>query len=417
MSKRVLMVLSLVLVLLVSLSTVSMAKKVLTINSYISDPVPKEAFEDVIKAFEEAHPDIDVRVSTTAHEDFKKALRIWLSSDNPPDVITWFAGNRAKYFINKGLIMAITDVWEEADLYNKFPRAFRSISFVNGKAYFLPYNWYWWGMFYRKSIFDKYGLEEPRTWDEFLDVCETLKQNGITPITIGTKYRWTATGWFDYLNMRVNGPEFHIRLMEGKEKYNDPRVKKVFEYWRQLLDRGYFVDNAAAYSWQEGVRFMVKGEAAMYLMGQFILDAVPEEVAKDLDFFRFPIINEDVPIGEDTPTDGFMIPKKAKNPELAKEFLKFLASREGQMIFIEKTGRIGVNNEIPMDSYPPLTQKGVKMIQGTDALAQFYDRDTPPTMADKGMNGLMNFWAYPDQIDKILDNLERQRQMIFSEQE
>lgn len=413
--KKLSVILALVMVMVIGVSVLVSAKEVLTINSYISDPVPKAAFEEMVKAFEESHPNIDVQVSTTAHEDFKKALRIWLSSDNPPDVITWFAGNRAKFFIDKGLILDITDVWKEADLYTKFPKAFRSISFVDGKAYFLPNNWYWWSIFYRKSIFDKYNLEEPKTWEEFLNVCEILKSKGIIPITIGTKYRWTAAAWFDYLNMRVNGPEFHIRLMEGKEKYNDPRVKKVFEYWRQLLDKGYFVDNAASYSWQEGVRFLVKGEAAMYLMGQFILDAVPEEVAEDLDFFRFPIIDKNVPIGEDTPTDGYMIPKKAKHPELAKEFLKFLASKEGQMIFIEKTGRIGVNKDIPMDAYPLLTQKGVKMIQETDALAQFYDRDTPPTMADKGMNAFMEFWAYPDRIDQILDVLERQRQAIFEE--
>ncbi len=407
--------LTLLILLVVGGSAFAETKDVLVVNSYMSDPVPKEALAELVKAFEEANPEIDVQVSTTAHEDFKKALRIWLSSDNPPDVITWFAGNRAKYFIDKGLILEITDVWQEENLDEKFPRAFRSISFVDDKAYFMPNNWYWWSIFYRKSIFEQYGLEEPATWEEFLQVCQTLKDNGVIPITIGTKFRWTAAAWFDYLNLRINGQEFHLRLMEGKVSYNDPRVKQVFTYWRQLLDRGYFLENAAAYSWQEGVRFLANGEAAMYLMGQFILDAVPAEVAADLDFFRFPVIDPAVPLAEDTPTDGYMIPRKAKNPELAKKFLKFLASKEGQLIFIEKTGRIGVNNQIPLDRYTPLTQKGVKMIEATDALAQFYDRDTLPTVADKGMNAFMEFWAYPDRIDLILDNLERESQLIFTE--
>ena len=74
----------------------------------------------------------------------------------------------------------------------------------------------------------KYGIEPPETWEEFLAACETLKGTACIPITIGTKYRWTAAAWFDYLNMRVNGPEFHINLMLGKESYDDPRVKEVF---------------------------------------------------------------------------------------------------------------------------------------------------------------------------------------------
>ncbi|GAL10765.1 putative ABC transporter periplasmic solute-binding protein [Vibrio astriarenae] len=41
--------------------------------------------------------------------------------------------------------------------------------------------------------------------DELLKASETLKANDVTPFTIGTKYLWTAAGWFDYLNMRTNG--------------------------------------------------------------------------------------------------------------------------------------------------------------------------------------------------------------------
>lgn len=406
-----------ILLLLTYLSATSMAQEVLVVNSYISDPVPRAAFDEMVEAFEAMYPHINVQVSTTAHEDFKNYLRIWLTSDNPPDVITWFAGNRMKYFVDMGLIMDISDVWEKEDLYNKFPRAFESISFVDGKPYFLPNNWYWWAMFYRKSIFQEFGLEEPETWDEFLEVCQVLKDNNKIPITIGTRYRWTAAAWFDYLNMRINGHDFHMRLMEGHEPYNDPRVLEVFSYWQELLERGFFIDDAAAYNWQEATRFLANEEAAMYLMGQFILDALPADVAEDMDFFRFPIIDSSIPVGEDTPTDGFMIPQGAHNPEAAKKFLAFLASANAQEIFIERTGRIGVHRDINMDIYPPLTQKGVRMIQDTDALAQFYDRDTIPTMADRGMNAFMEFWAYPDRISDILNNLERDRERIFQEEQ
>lgn len=385
----------------------------LIINSMHSDPVPKESFAAKVAKFQELNPDIEVKVNTTAHEEFKKGIRIWLASDSPPDFITWFAGNRAMFFIDKGLIMDITDVWEEAGLFEKFPKAFQSISFKDGKAYFLPDTYYWWAVYYRKSIFEKFNLSEPKTWEEFMKVCATLKENGIIPITIGTKYRWTAAGWFDYMNMRINGPEFHMDLMFGKVPYNDPRVLKVFETWRQLLDNGYFLENAASYSWQEAVQFMVRGEAAMYLMGQFILDSVPDDMEDDMDFFQFPVIDPSVPLGEDAPTDGYMIPKKAKNVEAAKKLLKFLASPEAQQIEVEKTGRVVTNIEIPMNLYPAPTQKGIKMMQGVDALAQFYDRDTTPEMADKGMDGFMEWWYKPDNIEQILERLEKDRQRIF----
>jgi multiple sugar transport system substrate-binding protein/raffinose/stachyose/melibiose transport system substrate-binding protein len=184
-----------------------------------------------------------------------------------------------------------------------------------------------------------------------------------------------------------------------------------------LLDKGYFLENAASYSWQEALPFMVRGEAAMYLMGQFILDSVPDDVQGDMDFFQFPAIVPGVPMGEDAPTDGYMIPAKAKNPDAAKKFLKFLASPEAQRIQVERMGRIVTHKDVPLDLYPPLTQKGIKIMQSVDAVAQFYDRDTTPEMADKGMDGMMEFWYRPDDIEKILNRLEKDRERIFKDAE
>jgi len=285
---------------------------VVVYNSYWADPEPKRVEAELMEMFSEQNPDSKVIHSTVAHEDFKQAIRAYLTSSAPPDVLTWFAGNRARFFIDKDLIMDISDVWEEAGWNESYAKGFRAMSSVDDKQYFLPGNWYWWAVYYDTRVFDEYDIEIPETWDELMAVCEKLKSNGVTPFTVGTKYRWTAAAWFDYLNMRVNGPEFHINLMLGKESYDDPRVLKVFnEYWGPMIDKGYFVESPASYAWAEAIPFMTNGDAAMYLMGDFIRDSYPEEDLEYLDFFRFPIIDPSVPVGEDAPTDGYFIPKNS----------------------------------------------------------------------------------------------------------
>lgn len=385
-------------------------------NSYNGDPEPRAVDEKLVAMWNEAHPESPIQHSIIAHEDFKQAIRAYLVADPAPDVMTWFAGNRARFFIDKGLIMDISDVWEEEGWNESYPKGFRAMSEVDGQAYFLPSSWYWWAMFYRQSIFDEYGIEPPETFDELLAACDTLNENGIIPITIGTKFRWTAAAWFDYLNMRVNGPEFHRDLMLGKESYTDPRVKEVFNVWNQLFEHNCFIEDAAAYSWQEALDPFNQGEAAMYLMGQFILDSTAEEVKDDVDFFRFPIIDPAVPIGEDAPTDGFFIAEAAQNPEGAKEFLAWLGSAEAQTIMVEDLGRIAVHGDVPRDLYPPMTQKGIELIEGADLVLQFYDRDTTPEMADVGMNGFMAYWDNPEAIDDILAEMEAARLEIFAEE-
>ena len=71
-------------------------------------------------------------------------------------------------------------------------------------------------MFYRKDLFEKAGITgEPKTWDEFLDACKKLKAAGIAPIAVAGRDAWTLAGWFDYLDLRINGNAFHEQLMAG----------------------------------------------------------------------------------------------------------------------------------------------------------------------------------------------------------
>ena len=87
----------------------------------------------------------------------------------------------------------------------------------------------------------------------------TLSENGVTPITIGTKYLWTAAGVFDYLNLRTNGYDFHMALTRGEIEWTDDRVRATMNNWKELVEAGFFLENHAAYSWQEALAPMVQG--------------------------------------------------------------------------------------------------------------------------------------------------------------
>ncbi|KAF2956704.1 extracellular solute-binding protein [Marinitoga sp. 38H-ov] len=401
----------LVFLMVVIFAFSAFAKTKLVINSNASDPAPREAFKKVVALFQEKHPEYDVVVNTFPHEDFKTLLRTWLNSKEAPDVVTWFAGERMRYFAEKGLLLPLDDVFTDMSFEDYFPGSFKSASEYNGKIYFLPFTWYWWSVYYNTEVFEKYNLTPPVTWSQFLNICEVLKENGVTPITIGTKYLWPTGGWFDYLDMRVNGYDFHMDLTAGKIPYTDERVKKVFEYWKQLVDNGYFLENHSSYTWQDAASFLFRGEAGMYLMGQFIKDVAPAEVKDKLDFFRFPIIDGNVGVYEETPIDGFMVPAKANNPDGAKEFIKFLASKEVQDMYSKELGRLAANKDVtPPDAH---AQKGLDLVLASDGVAQFYDRDTDPEMATFGMNKFVEFMTFSQRLDVILKQLEFQRRKIF----
>jgi multiple sugar transport system substrate-binding protein len=384
----------------------------LVINSYMSDQAPKEVFQKLVDDFQKKNPDIKVTVNTTAHEQFKTLLPSWLTSKQAPDVVTWFAGYRMQAFAEKGLLEPINDVFPGGSFEAEFPPAFKTASSYNGNIYFMPQSWYWWAVYYNKDVFAKLNLSIPKTADEFMAVCDKLKAAGIAPIAIGAKDTWTAGGWFDYMDSAVNGGEFHVKLTKGEVPYTDPAVKKTFGYIAEMAKRGYFMPNAASYSWQEAANVLFRGEAGMYLMGQFIKDVAPADVKDKIDFFRFPYFEGRTDYAVDTPTDGFMIPKNAKNKEAAKKFMAYLATAEAQEMFCKPLGRLAANKKVPVPNAD--AKRGLDMVLGAKTAMQFYDRDAPEEMAAKGMNAIIDIIANPAQLDSILTALDKERVRIYN---
>ncbi len=363
---------------------------------------------------------IKVTANPLSFNDYMSAIRSYFSSDSPPDVLSYSAGERTRFFIERGVLLDISDLWEKNKWQAAFPDAFHTLSQgADGKYYFLPTAWYWWSVFYRKSTFTKYNLTPPTSFSDFFRVCDTFKSQGVAPIAIGAIDTWALAGWFDFLNMRMNGPEIHIALTGGKAHYTDDKVKKVFALWRDMIKKGYFTSGASAYTWQEPVAPLVKGQAGMYLMGRFIMDEVPADAKADVDFFQFPVDDANTPIGIEAPTDGYFIPKKAKHADAGKQFLTYLGSSDAQTLYVKSgAGGLATNLDVPASSYDNFNQRGIALVKQAKFVTQFYDRDTDSTVAARGVAFFSQFFNNPDlDLQAGLSNLDGFAQTIYKQQQ
>ncbi|MEM7644578.1 MAG: ABC transporter substrate-binding protein [Pseudomonadota bacterium] len=386
----------------------------LRIVSDMSNPAPRAVMEQLAADFDALHPNLTVELEVIDREAWKSQIRNVLSA-NPPDVVNWYAANRMLPFVNAGLFEDVSDLWGEIEGLDSVKGAMT----IDDKQWGVPYTYYQWGVYYREDIFNELGLEEPATWEEELANCQVIVDSGRACYTIGSKFLWTAGGWFDYLNMRTNGFDFHMQLAQGEIPWTDDRVRQTFANWRQLIDMGGFIEDHQTYSWQEALPFMVNGEATAYLMGNFAVAPMRDAGLSDdqIDFYQFPAINPDVEMGEDAPTDTFHIPSGAENKDAAREFLKFVVSPEVQTDINsgDKLGQLPVNANSGVDDDEFLNQ-GFEMLSenATGGIAQFFDRDFPAEMASVGMEGLQEFMVFPDNLDDILNRLEQARQRIYS---
>jgi multiple sugar transport system substrate-binding protein len=383
----------------------------LIINTDASDPAPKAAFQAVVDGFMKANPDVTVKINTFDHEGYKTSIRNFLSA-NPPDVVTWYAGNRMAPFVKAKLFEDVSDVWAKNGLNEKLKSTISSMT-IDGKKWGVPYTYYQWGIYYNKGVFAKQGVAVPKTWEELLAASAKFKAANIAPFAIGTKALWPTGGWFDYMNLRVNGYAFHMDLTNGKVPYTDKRVAAVFDKWDQLTKSGYYIADHASYDWQDALPALVKGEAAMYLIGNFAVEPLKKAgMTNDtLGFFQFPKINN-VPMAEDAPTDTIHIPAKAKNKVDAKRFLAYITQSDVQTTMNQTLGQLPVNNEAKVGD-DPFIQAGFKMLSNAAGLAQFYDRDANAEMAKAGMEGFQRYMVKPEQRNEILLQLEAVRKRAY----
>ncbi|MEE2946442.1 MAG: extracellular solute-binding protein [Pseudomonadota bacterium] len=384
----------------------------LVINFDDLNPGPKQAFEDAIAQFKSENPDINVIVNNNDREAHKSAIRNFLTAD-APDVTSWYPGNRMAPFVDAGLFEPVTDLWAENG-FNDDLAAIKATMSRDGEIWGVPYSYYQWGVYYRSDIFDLLKIEEPKTWDDLLAACAPMKEAGVTPFTIGTKFLWTAAGVFDYINLRTNGYEVHNDLTAGKIKYTDPRIVKTMENWKTLIDECGFVDNHASMSWQDAIAPFANGDAAMYVMGNFSVDGYKNAglTYEQIDFFQFPEITPGLPRAEEAPADAFFIPANAKNKEDARKWLAFVARPDVQTKWNSTMGQLPINSkaEVGDDKF---LKEGFATLSTATGLAQFYDRDAPAAMAKAGMEGFQKFMLDTSTMMEVLTRLDEVQEEVY----
>jgi multiple sugar transport system substrate-binding protein len=367
-----------------------------SLGSNYSDEVPKKAMQDMADAFT-AKTTVKVKINTVDHGTFQDQITSYLGG-KPEDVFTWFSGYRMRFFAAQGFAVPIDDVWQT--LSPNYSDAFKVGSTGDdGHQYFVPIYNYPWAVFYRKSLFADKGYSIPDNLDDFVALCKKMQADGLVPIAFGDKDGWPAMGTFDIIDLRLNGYQFHVDLMAGKNKWTDPKVLAVFNQWKDLMP--YHQTGAAGRIWQDAAQALVKKQAGMYLLGMFVsqqFKAVSEDDLADLDFFPFPSLGTefDAEKALDAPIDGFMIAAKSSagsagnQQDLAKAFVGFLGTGPAQKIFVTADpGNVAAAKDVDTSAYNPLQKKAQELIGAAQKITQFLDRDTRPDFA--GPNGMQNF--------------------------
>jgi multiple sugar transport system substrate-binding protein len=383
----------------------------LTFGSGSSDDVPKRAYQAVADAFT-AKSGKQVTINTVPHNDFQNKINSYLQG-SPDDTFTWFAGYRMQFYAGKGLLAPIDDVWET--IGGNYSDALKKASTgPDGKMYFVPNYNYPWGFFYRKSLWAEKGYEVPETFDALKALATKMQADGIIPIGFADKEGWPALGTFDYINMRLNGYQFHVDLCSHKESWDQQKVSSVFDTWSALLP---FQDPAAlGQTWQDAAKALEAKKTGMYLLGSFVTQQFTDPaVLADIDFFAFPEIAMEGRDSVEAPIDGLLLSKKGGENKTARDFMAFLGTAEGQDAYAAvDPSNLATAKGADTSKFSPLNKKCAETIADAKNISQFFDRDALPAMANNVMIPALQSFIKDGRID--VKNLEAQAKTLYAAQ-
>lgn len=155
----------------------------------------------------------------------------------------------------------------------------------NGSLWCFPYQPYTTGVWYNKALFEKAGITSvPQTWDEFLAVCQKLRDSGVNPLTCNSD---TVTLLYGYQLARYIGQDAVTDCLNNVKWAEIPEAKKAAEDLYGLFKAGYFSPYAPA-NYPDGQNEIGFDESCMILNASWIPNEINQGTGASIDWGFFP---------------------------------------------------------------------------------------------------------------------------------
>ena len=369
-------------------------KRALTVNAGAGNEAAKEttltlwsiatesdsfhtAYADAIKDFESSHPGVKVVHETFENESYKTKIKSAVAANELPDVFYTWAGGFSQPFVDSGKVLDLTSYYGnyKEDLSEAAVANITYDGKVYGSTIVTPVS----AMWYNQKIFKENNLEAPATWDDFVNVCTTLKAAGVTPIATSAKDKWVLAMLHDGLTLKSVGPEkLQKTLLKQGGSYSDPDFLLSAQKIKELSDMGAFIDGAAALSNDEASAEFYAGKAAMYFTGSWMGGSIMTDAADPTDFSvaPIPVVNDKNAKITDFMgggADSLMVAASTKDADLSAEFAFEVTKGISKYAYLSGAGIPAWKVNYDDSAVPELTKKVTEYANGATSFTLWFD--------------------------------------------
>ncbi len=331
-------------------STASADGKVVlnVINYHVGTDYAADYYEYLFDAFQKTEEGKNVEfnfeeIPTT--DAFNQKIKLLISSGDLPDIVLNGGNNITALAAEAGKVTDLTSYLDDDPEWKAmFDDSDLEFNSYEGKVYGIPVSKEISYIYYNKELFEEAGLEAPdvayETWDEFFDACDTLKEKGITPVSMDTAdLGWLSNLWYSGL-IGTSGEEGNEFMnTQYPTDYNVDVVEDATADLQKMLEN-YTTSDAAGGKYDTMATHFFNGEVAMLPNGPWMIpdfsstEKAPEGFYDKVGVMLLPGYGL-----ESVATPGDMVgtddPEKV---EAAVAFLKFETTEENQLKALEMAG-------------------------------------------------------------------------------
>ena len=241
------------------------------------------------------------------------------------------------------------------------------------KAYGVPYATNASGVIYNVDKFEEYGIEIPKTWDEFIAVIEKLQDAGEQPLLMTYKDAWTSLCPWNSMAPDLAPTTFNDDRKAGKTTFVGTH-EEIVEKYLKLLD--YAQDDFMGLTYDDGNKAFANGEAAMIVNGNWAINQYLNSNSDlKVNMFAFPASNDEAQNYVTSGVDVLLgVCKDSANEEMAKEFVSFMLEPENAKTYIEDQFAFSAVKGVEQENE---TVAGVKEDIANGKVANFPDHYYP----------------------------------------
>ncbi|MFL6516878.1 MAG: ABC transporter substrate-binding protein [Bacillus sp. (in: firmicutes)] len=315
-------------------------------------PARTPVWEEVIKRFEAKNPKIDVEYVGIPNASAKSKYDAAIAADDMPDLgsvqTTWLP----EFSIRKALL-PLDSYFKKSDISEKINKSATDVNkkiTQDGKLYGIPYAQNLDSLWIRTDWFKEAGVNEPKTWDEFFNVIEKMRDKGKNRYGFTIRGGAGASFTIQRAMFAYSGLDFFKE--DGKTtNINDPKhvefVEKYFSYYNKLTPKSDITNG-----YKEMIAGFDTGVVAMvhHNPGSFgeHSKALP---AGSFKLIPLPTTADGKYVAEGGNAVNMAIFKSTKHRDAAWKFVEFINSAEAQSYWNEQTGQIPTNSDVLDDEW------------------------------------------------------------------